>query len=459
MRAIYAAAFIFLICSSVFAADRAVISGQGVTDITVSDLFTTSTAYVAGVSVYGKGWPALPGVKSDVDEVSSSLEKAGFEVIKEEDQTKGEFVSGFESFLSKYASDPKSRVLVYFAGHGYTTSENGRKEGYIVLKNAGDPVKNSEAFKNGSIPLEYFSEKAKEIKAAQVLFVFDSCFAGTVFSTMRSVPELVMELLKKPVREFITSGSENQMVPDESVFKRRFRDALQGDADVNGDGVTTGTELGDYLQRAVSAYSAGTQTPVYGKMSGYDGEFILLTKDMTVRQKETAAAQAQAPAPAASGEREELLAVIKKNPGSPEANKALERLREIDPSLSNNPPVEAPERKNFVMTAKSVKITRFSDDSYPYVVIAPLFVPAMHGGFKAAFRIKAKDRDSYIKLNERKDMLKSVMSRRLKESNLQLVDSITEIRERMREAASAASEWVCPGCADSKPSIAGLAGL
>lgn len=455
--------FALLLCVSVsYGAQRGAVSENGVKKIPGSELFSSSYAFVAGVDRYDRVWPALPGVKSDTEKVASALKNYGFDVVTAENLSKAEFISEFSTFMKKHADDPNARVLVYFAGHGYTAKKNGAREGYIVLRNAGDPNAEMKSFTDGSLPMSWFSKKAKEIKARQVLFVFDSCFAGSIFTAMRSIPEFVINMLSKPVREFITSGNQNQMVPDESVFRRRFVQGISGDADDNGDGIITGTELGYYLQKTVSSYSAGTQTPVYGKMKGYSGEFAFFLKDFDVRSKTVPGVQKKQKkaAPVSdSDEKATLLAMIKKNPHSPEAYNAMKRLREIDPSLKNTPPVNAPARKDFTMSAHSAKYMPFPYGGYPYIIVAPLFVPSMSGGFTAALRIKAKDPVSYRKLKQREGMMKSVMSRRLKESNLQLVDNLKEIRKRIRAAGDHAAEWVCPGCISGEPTIAGLKGL
>lgn len=451
MIARFAVLLIALCALPVFAAERAAVSEDGVKNLSGSELFSVSAAFVAGVDDYQKGWPDLPGVRRDLDSVTDVLSAAGFQVERAENLTKSEFLTSFNKFISKYSDNEKARLLVYFAGHGYTL--NGA--GYIVFADAAAPKTDMKGFKNGAVPMSFFAEISKEMNAPHALFVFDSCFAGTVFSAVRSIPELVIDLLNLPVRQFISSGTEKQMVPDDSVFRRRFADGISGRGDVNGDGVITGSELGEYLRESVSAYTAGTQTPVHGKMVGYDGEFMFFYRDFAVRQPER---QTTTPEVYYT-EKEELIAKIKENPYSPEAEKAMARLREIDETLDNMPPVEAPERKDFVMTAKSAKYTPIKDAAYPYVIIAPLRVPTMAGDFVTALRIKAKCGSAYKKLMEREKMLLSVMSRRMKESNLQLVSDISEIRERIRESAMDAAEWVCPGCTVEQPVIAGLKGL
>jgi len=443
---------VILFALSALADSRAIKHADNISELNKDSLFSVSAALVAGVYNYEGGWPDLPGVKTDLDTVSEMLSSRGFLVERADNLTKAEFFARYDRFISDYADDPTARLLIYYAGHGHTLTENSEKNGYIVLKDAARPSENRDGFLSGSIPIAFFSSHASDIRSKQVLFMFDSCFSGTVFSAMRSIPELITELLKKPVRQFITSGSEDQMVPDVSIFRRRFVTALSGDADQNMDSVITGSELGEYLRRSVSQYTSGTQTPVHGKMLGFEGEFLFFNDVPSIEASEP-------PRKEMSGEKEELLAIIKKNPHSPDASKALERLREIDDSLKNMPPVLAPERKDFVMKAKSMKRVNYDSDEYPYIILAPFVVPAMDRQYKAAFRIKAKNMDTFTKLNERKAMISSVLSRRLKESNLQLVSDIIKVRKRIKQTAGDAVEWVCPDCIETQPAIAGLMGL
>src|SRR5690348_11542731 len=47
-------------------------------------LYERSYALVIGVSDYTAGWPNLPGVRRDVEEVARALERQGFQVTKVE---------------------------------------------------------------------------------------------------------------------------------------------------------------------------------------------------------------------------------------------------------------------------------------------------------------------------------------------------------------------------------------
>ncbi len=122
---------------------------------------------------------------------------------------------------------------------------------------------------------------AEQIEANHTLFVFDSCFAGSIFKARSdNVPEAITDKITQPVRQFITAGNERQTVPDSSYFRRAFVAALDGAADDNRDGFITGSELGEYLHREVTNYTKRSQTPQHGKINNPDlneGDLIFLT--------------------------------------------------------------------------------------------------------------------------------------------------------------------------------------
>ena len=118
---------------------------------------------------------------------------------------------------------------------------------------------------------------AESIQAKHALFLFDSCFSGSLFAITRAVPESISYKTTRHVRQFITSGSADEIVPDRSIFRRQFVEALEGEGDVNRDGYVTGTELGEFLQDKVVNYSRNAQHPQYGKIRNPNldkGDFV-----------------------------------------------------------------------------------------------------------------------------------------------------------------------------------------
>lgn len=232
-------------------------------------LYEASYALVVGVSDYTNGWKDLPGVRNDVTAVKAALETAGFEVTTLLNPDKAALEAAMDAFIADKAQRPPSRVVFYFAGHGHTEKfPDGRQRGYIVAANAGaDPIGNPGAFARGAISMERVRVWAEDIRANHALFVFDSCFAGTIFRSRSNpeVPRAIQTKVARPVRQFIAAGGPDQEVPDESVFRQMFVRGLSGDADVTGDGYVTGTELGEYLFKQVPEYNPH-QTPDYGKL-------------------------------------------------------------------------------------------------------------------------------------------------------------------------------------------------
>lgn len=70
--------------------------------------------------------------------------------------------------------------------------------------------------------------------------------------SQRAIPRHISYKTAKPVRQFITSGSADETVPDRSIFLSQFLEALDGEADVNEDGYITASELCEFLFQKVN---------------------------------------------------------------------------------------------------------------------------------------------------------------------------------------------------------------
>ena len=147
-------------------------------------LYEESHALIIGISNYTNGWKVLGGVKQDVPEVKQALQKHGFVVEELLDKTKAGIRDGVETFISRWGQIENNRLLIYFAGHGETlTTRDGRKVGYIVPVDA--PKADQQAlgvFKQSAISLDEVEIWARQIESKHVLFVFDSCFSGALYS-------------------------------------------------------------------------------------------------------------------------------------------------------------------------------------------------------------------------------------------------------------------------------------
>ena len=268
MRFLWLAVLFMALAGSVAGADTRGISVQ-VKDTggaTVA-LYAESHALIVGVSEYTNGWPRLRGVGEDVPAVKAALERQGFAVTVVMDPDRRQLDDAFRSFISRHGQRPDNRLLFYFAGHGHSMKLGyGGMMGYLVGHDAPNPNVDKVGFKNRALSMQVIETYARNIESKHALFLFDACFAGSVFDATRAIPEVIRAKTGRPVRQFITSGTAEQQVPDRSVFRRQFVAALGGEGDLDGDGYVTGAELGQFLETTVTNYTRRSQTPQYGKL-------------------------------------------------------------------------------------------------------------------------------------------------------------------------------------------------
>ena len=249
--------------------------GRGVVPIPIKDfngkqigLYKESYALLIGVSEYSGRWPNLPGVSEDLEAVQKVLEKMGFSVFKTLSPTRSELNDAMDSFINNYGLGRDNRLLFYFAGHGHTLTPKygGTEMGFIVPKDTPNPNVDEKGFLRLAMSMQNIEVYARNIQSKHALFLFDSCFSGSIFSLSRATPKIISLKTSQPVRQFITAGRAHQTVPDQSIFRRQFIKALNGDGDLNNDFYLTASELGQYLEDTVTNYSKGSQTPQYGKL-------------------------------------------------------------------------------------------------------------------------------------------------------------------------------------------------
>jgi len=243
--------------------------------------YKNSHALVIGNGNYQKGWDKLPGAIEDAKKVAKALENNGFVVDLHLDLTKQEFIKILSEFVIKKGQAIDDRVLLYFAGHGFTEKlASGEDLGYLIMVDSDKPETDFLNFTLTSVDMDSLMIVAKKIRARHALFIFDSCFSGSLFNLREKViPVKISETAMLPVRQFITAGQANEPVPDKSIFTEAFVDILQGrDKEPIPDGFLTGEELGLYLKTKVPEYNPN-QHPQYGKLRSPNldkGDFIFL---------------------------------------------------------------------------------------------------------------------------------------------------------------------------------------
>jgi len=249
-------------------------------------LYEHSYALVVGNNQY-QNFDRLPGAEQDAQDVAKALERKGFHVELALNLTRDKFDRLFTDFTMNRGQNENSRMLFYYAGHGTTLPMAGNETmGYLVMVDTPKPDKNPAGFVSKSIDMQYMVLKCKLMKARHVLYMFDSCFSGTIMNFRSELkPSKISHRVKNPVRQFITAGSANEEVPDRSFFKQVFLDLIEGRVEEPfKDGYITGEELGYYLKVKVPYYF-DYQHSQFGKIKNPHldkGDFIFLAGGVTV---------------------------------------------------------------------------------------------------------------------------------------------------------------------------------
>ena len=304
-------------------------------------LYERSHALVIGIDGYTNGWPELRNAIADAEAIGKELRRRGFDVTVEKNLTSRDFGRVIRSFFNGPGADPEARLVIWFAGHGYSLPRRFEKnvyDGYLIPADApvppADPVKNfrqTGAFKDRAYAIAQIGLLMKQAAAKHIIAIMDSCFSGTVFDTRAGISKIPPEITKRtiePVRQLISSGTVGQEVSDNGLFRKLFLDAITGReraADTNGDGYVTGGELGRFLSFQVAKYSRNAQTPRMGKLIQYGldrGDFVFRVtgKGTNVAKSNTGSRGTQA-----SGERRSLTSPTPASPGSAGVNTAVVR--------------------------------------------------------------------------------------------------------------------------------------
>ena len=263
-------------------------SNQPVEISSVSDaprkLYRESWAVIIGVNDY-QHWPKLRYAVNDANAIEETLvSRFGFQPnhvrkLIDGNATRQRIMQVLGDDLSDGRKvQREDRVFFFFAGHGATrTLDDGRQVGFIVPVDA-----DLENYYSTAISMTALREAADLIAAKHIYFVMDSCYSGLAmsrgqgaFSKDRSYLE---EVTRRTSRQILTAGGADQTVADDgpgghSVFTWALLQGLEGQADLDGNGVITASELGAYVSPIVSNFAK--QTPVVGNLVGSEGgEFL-----------------------------------------------------------------------------------------------------------------------------------------------------------------------------------------
>jgi hypothetical protein len=231
-------------------------------------------------------WKDLPNPTRDVQDVAGVLERVfGFQTRVERNLTRWDFDRVMSDWVGTTGERPDAQLLFYFAGHGHTLPAAADQQmGYILMRDT--PFDDDRVgFNRLSVSIEQFLTYARQIKAHHTLFIFDSCFSGSIFDSRGiPVPEAIADAVRLPARQFITAGAADEMVPDDSHFKELLLELLERGG-LYDKGYLTATELHQSLVRLVTR-SNPAQHPQYGTLPDPKlsrGNFVFVQRDSPLR--------------------------------------------------------------------------------------------------------------------------------------------------------------------------------
>jgi hypothetical protein len=229
-----------------------------------SPKYEAGFALVVGEGRYLAPWGNLSNVAQETKSVADKLRKLGFQVTLLTDVTSDTLRQKLERLVSEEASHPDARIVVFLSGHGDTRTNGSR--GYFVPVDTPLKEIDESGFIQRAISMEEIRSLAATMKAKHVIFFFDSCFSGSIFTSFEGGFGVSgIGDLDAPVRQFITAGSANEKSPAKSAFVRVLLRGLDGEADLTRQGFVTGTELGMFIANELSLEQSG-QTPQFGKL-------------------------------------------------------------------------------------------------------------------------------------------------------------------------------------------------
>ena len=241
----------------------------------VLSLYKESHALLISASKYSattsNGWRDLPSTESELDLLAIELRRHGFRVVRVIDPTGEELGRVIRDFASQRGWEADNRLIIMFSGHGYTNKNN--QMGYLVPVDAVSPQRSLSDFLRKALPIKQLELTALEIESRHALFIFDSCFSGSIFARRGDIGQpdkrgntpserwrYLSQKSREPVRQFVAAGGPDEQLPGKSVFVPLLLQALKGAATKQADGYVTGKEIGTWIEQMLPSINP-SQTP------------------------------------------------------------------------------------------------------------------------------------------------------------------------------------------------------
>jgi len=245
---------------------------------------------VIGVDRYHH-WPGLANAVRDARGASALFQQVGFEEITApllDDQATSRALQSLvtDDLMTLGADDS---LVLFYAGHGGTRQHRLGNEvikaGYLIPVDASRSPDKVSTW----VDLEAWLRAVSLLPAKHILVVLDACHSGIALDPIIKWRDIgswqdtpLATLRARRSRRIITSALDDQVALDSgpvhghSLFTGCLIEGLTDGIRRGGGRVTTGSELGLYVQRRVQTYPNSRQTPDFGTFAFDDrGEMVI----------------------------------------------------------------------------------------------------------------------------------------------------------------------------------------
>jgi HEAT repeat protein len=280
--------------------------GQNIIEITATDTDGTTTQEIITITrdrEHGNVWAAVIGINSypnarslkyavndalafkDYLKNYIGLPEEQIFFLTDQEATKDNILSLLGTKLKRMAS-PEDTVIIFYAGHGAVETDPSNPDGdgfekYLLPFDADL----NDLFAS-SISMDEVRKIFNRISAERLIFIADTCYSGAsggrtmvTSKTRANLSDSFYERISKGKgRVIISSCSANEISKEDDnlqhgIFSYHMLEGLKGNADQDGDGIITVSELFSYISRTVPEASAQDQHPV--KKGETEGELVI----------------------------------------------------------------------------------------------------------------------------------------------------------------------------------------
>jgi len=258
-------------------------------DLSDSDVYDNSWALIIGINKYDNVRHLNYAIEDAMAVKNLLINDFGFsrnnvQVLIDKEATQNNIKKQLDALVR--SSKENDRVVFYFAGHGETETLGleGTDMGFLL------PVEGKkENLYLTSIPMDELKRIALRSKAKHMLFLVDACYGGLAAQNTRGLqnidsPNFIDKISNEISRQIITAGGKTEEVVEKdewehSAFTKNILIGLKENrADMNSDGIITGSEVGMFLQERVSLDTDNYQTPQVRRFTSHEGEIIFISK-------------------------------------------------------------------------------------------------------------------------------------------------------------------------------------